>query len=99
MWKTRLRFLMLCWDQYGLFATKACYGVGFQFDPMLEEKGGWFSGEAQQQYVEMLDAVIDVKQGVHYHLIFFLVVGEVLMHVIKKMVTKGRLEGVSFPRG
>jgi hypothetical protein len=42
------------------FATKACYGIGPQFDPILEEKGDWIFGETQQQDVEMSDTMIEV---------------------------------------
>ena len=42
------------------FAYKVRYGGGWRFDPMLEERGGWTSGEAQCHDVDMPDAVIEV---------------------------------------
>ena len=42
------------------FAAKVRYGTGPRFDPMMEERGRWKVGEAQQQDVAMLDAVIDL---------------------------------------
>ena len=42
------------------FAAKVRYGTGPRFDPMMEERGRWKVGEAQQQDVAMPDAVIDL---------------------------------------
>lgn len=40
------------------FAEKVKSGGGTRFDPLLEEKGGWISGEAPGQDEEMVDAVL-----------------------------------------
>lgn len=42
------------------FAGKVRYGNGASFDPMLEGKGGWISGEAPRHDIELADAVIEV---------------------------------------
>ena len=42
------------------FAAKVRYGTGPRCDPMMEERGRWKVGEAQQQDVAMPDAVIDL---------------------------------------
>ena len=42
------------------FAAKVRYGTGPRFDPMMEERGRWKVGEAQQQDVAMPDAVIEL---------------------------------------
>lgn len=44
------------------FADKVRSGGGTRFDPMLEEKGGWISGEAPKHDEEMVDAVIGVME-------------------------------------
>lgn len=36
------------------FVAKICDGGGVCFDPMMEEKGGWISGEAPRRHVEHL---------------------------------------------
>ena len=41
------------------FASKVRFGNAPQFDPMMEERGGWITGEAQRQDVEMEDVVIE----------------------------------------
>lgn len=41
------------------FAAKVQYGYVPRFDPMMEERGGWISGETRRQDVEMEDAVIE----------------------------------------
>lgn len=35
-------------------------GGGTRFDPMLEERGGWITGEAQQNDSDMTEAVIGI---------------------------------------
>ena len=42
------------------FAAKVRYGSGPQFDPVMEEKGGWIAGETHHQDEEMPDAVIEI---------------------------------------
>jgi hypothetical protein len=42
------------------FAAKVRNGIGSRFDPMMEERGRWKAGEAQQQDVVMPDAVIEL---------------------------------------
>jgi len=41
------------------FAAKVRYGFAPRFDPMMEERGGWISGEERRKDVEMDDAVIE----------------------------------------
>ena len=42
------------------FAAKVRYGIGTRFDPMMEERGRWKTGEGQQQDVVVPDAVINL---------------------------------------
>ena len=42
------------------FAAKVRYGTGMRFDPMMEERGRWKVGEAQQQDAAMPDAIVDL---------------------------------------
>lgn len=42
------------------FVEKVRNGGGSKFDLMLEERGGWITGEAQQHDVDMADVVIEV---------------------------------------
>lgn len=54
-----------------------------------------------------LNAILDknfiiergVRQGCPFALYLFLIVGEVLMHIIKKAATEGRLKRISLPGG
>lgn len=46
------------------FASKVQYGSGPSFDPMLEERGGWVTGEGPKCDVEMMEAVIEVMAEV-----------------------------------
>ena len=43
-----------------MFATNVQYGSGSRFDPMTEEKGVGYRGEAQWHDIEMTDAMIEV---------------------------------------
>lgn len=46
------------------FAAKVRHGSGPRCDPMLEEKGGWISGDAPVPDMEMMEAVIEsMAQG------------------------------------
>ena len=42
------------------FVAKVHYGSGPRLDPLMEERGGWISCEAQRQDVEIIDALIEV---------------------------------------
>ena len=45
-----------------MFAEKVRYGNGPRFDPLMEEKGGWISGEAPRQDMEMIKVVMEVME-------------------------------------
>lgn len=49
------------------FVAKVHYGSGPRLDPLMEERGGWISCEAQRQDVEIIDALIDVRAEANNH--------------------------------
>ena len=49
------------------FAEKVRSGGGVRFDPMLEEKGGWVTGEDPKRDEEMAEAVIEVLAQASNH--------------------------------
>lgn len=46
-------------DTMETFVAKVKYMSGPRFDPLLEENGGWISGEAPAANVEMMEVVIE----------------------------------------